>query len=366
MLVASHALDRRRSPRRSGLPRRRRPNAAAIASANASCSSRLTPYCSATFSPVSPIDSSGNISSMRGFGKRQPSVVSQTFWSPPRRRFVGLCHHQRCAAHRLDSPRDEQVAVTGCDRMRGRDDRREPRRAEPVHGHAGDRLGQAGEERSHAGDVAVVLPRLVRCAEVDVLDLVRRDTGALDCLLDHRRREIVRPHAGKDAALTPDGRSDRRRRLTALDMAVSLGDELDAHGLVESADLLAAPQELANSAPPLVAVVLGQLVHVHAHEAVGELVVEARVPTATRTRARARGCRARRGSNRRGPPRAPAGPRGPGRVGRRSRRAAAAGPCRQATTRRGRPPCAARRRRRSAGPRGSGARPRPCRTRPRP
>ena len=54
----------------------RRPSAAATRSANASCSSRETPQRSATFSPVSPIDSSGNISSSRGFGKRQPSVVS--------------------------------------------------------------------------------------------------------------------------------------------------------------------------------------------------------------------------------------------------------------------------------------------------
>src|SRR6266540_4164990 len=51
-------------------------------SANASWSSRLTPQRSATFSPVSPIDSSRNFSSSRGFGKRHPSVVSQTFWSP--------------------------------------------------------------------------------------------------------------------------------------------------------------------------------------------------------------------------------------------------------------------------------------------
>ena len=37
---------------------------------------------SATFSPVSPIDSSGNSSSILGFGKRQPSVVSQIVWLP--------------------------------------------------------------------------------------------------------------------------------------------------------------------------------------------------------------------------------------------------------------------------------------------
>src|SRR5262245_16174526 len=51
-------------------------------SPNSSCSSRLIPYRSATFSPVSPIDSSGNISSSFGFGKRQPSVVSQIVWLP--------------------------------------------------------------------------------------------------------------------------------------------------------------------------------------------------------------------------------------------------------------------------------------------
>jgi hypothetical protein len=39
---------------------------------------------------------------------------------------VGFCHHERGAAHGFDSPCDEQVAVTGRDRMRGRDDSREP------------------------------------------------------------------------------------------------------------------------------------------------------------------------------------------------------------------------------------------------
>ena len=50
--------------------------------ANASWSSRDTSQRSATFSPVSPIDSSGNISSSRGFGKRQPSVVSYSTLLP--------------------------------------------------------------------------------------------------------------------------------------------------------------------------------------------------------------------------------------------------------------------------------------------
>ena len=51
-------------------------------SANASWSSRDTLQRSATFSPVSPIDSSGISASMRGFGNRQPSVVSYIVRSP--------------------------------------------------------------------------------------------------------------------------------------------------------------------------------------------------------------------------------------------------------------------------------------------
>src|SRR6478736_5615807 len=58
-------------------------------------------------------------------------------------------------------------------------------------------------------------------------------------------------------------------------MPRKLADELDPDGLRERTDLLAAAQELANRAPALFAVVLGQLVHVHADEAVGQLVVEA-------------------------------------------------------------------------------------------
>jgi len=51
-------------------------------SANASWSSRDTCQRSATFSPVSPIDSSGKMASMRGFGNRQPRTVSYATWFP--------------------------------------------------------------------------------------------------------------------------------------------------------------------------------------------------------------------------------------------------------------------------------------------
>ncbi len=74
----------------------KRPSSAAFSqrccdrSANASCSSRDTSYRSATFSPVSPIDSSGNIASIFGFGNRQPRVVSQAVWFPRGQAASGL------------------------------------------------------------------------------------------------------------------------------------------------------------------------------------------------------------------------------------------------------------------------------------
>ena len=80
-------------------------------SANASWSSRETLHRSATFSPVSPIDSSGNISSIFGLGKRQPSVRVPDGLIAARERLLRLSHHQRRARHRLDAARDEQVAV---------------------------------------------------------------------------------------------------------------------------------------------------------------------------------------------------------------------------------------------------------------
>ena len=65
------AVERRRpgrARRRSGRPPARPPSARCERSANASWSARETPYRSATFSPVSPMLSSGNIASRRGLG----------------------------------------------------------------------------------------------------------------------------------------------------------------------------------------------------------------------------------------------------------------------------------------------------------
>jgi hypothetical protein len=100
----------------------------------------------------------------------------------------GLRRDEWRARHRLDPTGNEELAVPGADRVRSAHNRREPGRAKAVDGDTGDRLWEAGEERGHARDVAVVLARLIGSAEVDVLDLCGVDACALDRLLDDERR----------------------------------------------------------------------------------------------------------------------------------------------------------------------------------
>ena len=84
---------------------------------------------------------------------------------------LGLRQHPGRAAHGLDAPGEVDLALAEPDRARCLVDRLEARGAEAVDGDAGDLDRQAGEQRGHPGDVAVVLSRLVGGAHVDVGDL---------------------------------------------------------------------------------------------------------------------------------------------------------------------------------------------------
>src|SRR5439155_18568526 len=64
-------------------------------------------------------------------------------------------------------------------------------------------------------------------------------------------------------------------RITARATAPTLADELDPNGLLVGAELLRPAQQLAHRLAAFLAVVAGELVHVHADEAVGELRVQA-------------------------------------------------------------------------------------------
>ncbi len=129
---------------------------------------------------------------------------------PPGERRVGLAQDERRAAHRLDAARDGDLRVAGQDRVARGHHRREARRAEPVERHARHRVGQSGEERGHAGHVAIVLPGLVRAAEVDVVDRGGVHPRALDGARDRDPGQVVGPHAREDTSVPADRRPDRR------------------------------------------------------------------------------------------------------------------------------------------------------------
>src|SRR5262249_26807370 len=88
-------------------------------------------------------------------------------------------------------------------------DRVEAGAAETVDGRPADRLGQPREQRSHPRDVAVVLARLIRATEHDVLDPLTRDTRTRNNRADDERREVVRPHGRQRAAEAADARAHR-------------------------------------------------------------------------------------------------------------------------------------------------------------
>ena len=156
-------------------------------------------------------------------GARVPLLIARVDEPPAERRVVEravaarvrrvrLRSDQRRAGHRLDPAGDEEVTVAGDDRLAGTDNGREPRGAQPVDRHAGDRLRQPRQQRGEAGDVAVVLTGLIRAAEPHVLDLARGNAGPLDRGGDRDRGEVVganlgeaHPRTGRRASGLPTG-----------------------------------------------------------------------------------------------------------------------------------------------------------------
>ena len=114
---------------------------------------------------------------------------------------LGLLDHPGRPAHRLDPAGQVEVALAGLDRPGGAVDRLQAGGAEAVDGRAGHALRQAGEQRRHPGDVAVVLAGLVGGAEVDVGDPLGVDAAALDHGGDRVRGEVVGADAGEGAAV---------------------------------------------------------------------------------------------------------------------------------------------------------------------
>jgi len=68
--------------------------------------------------------------------------------------------------------------------------------AQAVHRHAADAVGQPGQQRSHAGHVAVVLAGLVGAAEVHLFYFVGVNARAGDDLFDDQGGQVIGPHVG--------------------------------------------------------------------------------------------------------------------------------------------------------------------------
>ncbi len=88
--------------------------------------------------------------------------------------------------------------------MGGGDDRLEARSAQPIYRLAGHLDRQAGQQCGQAAHVAVVLARLVRGAQDDVVDARRVDAGSLDEGANDMRRQVIGPDILQGAAVSAE------------------------------------------------------------------------------------------------------------------------------------------------------------------
>ena len=142
---------------------------------------------------------------------------------PPDRRVVHLSISIECrlrlrddkrrTTHALDAAGNHHIAVTRLDHPRRDVDRIQAGSAEPINGATRDGLRKPGQQRGHPGHIAVVLPSLIRSAEVDILDGGRVDAGSLDHLADDQRGQVIRPDRRQRTAVSSDrgaeGRNNR-------------------------------------------------------------------------------------------------------------------------------------------------------------
>ena len=114
---------------------------------------------------------------MRGLTKRHPTVLSATAGGERSQGARALEHDLRSAGHALDSARHEEVSFAGANGVGSGDHCLQAGAAEPVHGLSRHLDRKPREQRCHAGDVSVVLARLVGATEDHVVDALGRDAG---------------------------------------------------------------------------------------------------------------------------------------------------------------------------------------------
>ncbi len=125
-----------------------------------------------------------------------------------RERRLRLAQHERRPRHAFDAASQPYLALACLDGMRSGVDRLQARAAEPVHRLPGDRRWQPGQQQRHAGDVAIILARLVRAAHHHIFDGLGRDARAPDSLGKHERAQVIGTAIFEDARIAPNGRAN--------------------------------------------------------------------------------------------------------------------------------------------------------------
>ena len=120
---------------------------------------------------------------------------------------IGFGNHPRRSRHRLDAAGNAHIGITHGNLSARRHNRLEARAAEPILRHSGNRSGQTGQQRSHAGHVAILFAGAVPVSEMDVVDAYWHEVGRpLQQRFDDFSRQIVRADLCECAADAADRR----------------------------------------------------------------------------------------------------------------------------------------------------------------
>jgi len=112
-------------------------------------------------------------------------------------------------AHALHAASDEHLPLPGQDGPRRHVDRAQAAGAQPVKRDRRHRHREAGQQRRHAGHVAVILPGLVGAAQVHLLDCGGVQPRPCHQGLEHVGGQVIGAHLAERAAHTPDRRAQR-------------------------------------------------------------------------------------------------------------------------------------------------------------
>ncbi len=130
--------------------------------------------------------------------------------NPPLIRHLRLRHHDRRTAHALHPAHDKHIPMVRLDHPGSHVQRSQARRTQPIKRHPGHRLRKTSQQPRHPRHVSVILTRLIRRPEVNVLNQVSRHSRPPDRLTNHDRRQIVRPNRRQTTPITTNRRPNRR------------------------------------------------------------------------------------------------------------------------------------------------------------